>query len=213
MNRTDMPASIAQAIGWLNEHSRSDAKWMLGGSCSLLLQGVNLDQTPRDIDIYADTEDAIELRECWKAAAVDDAVWDQTAMYHSLLSHYDCHHCSIELVGQFVVSTEWCCYATRIASVLWHYQVNGFIDGMQVPLLPLAHELAFNLLRAREDRVLAIAAVMNEHPEQHIAAMKAVLAQCEPSSAMRTKVIKVVPSFGPLLKQDTAGDRNEGVER
>lgn len=54
MTLNDMPELenvLAITIRKLNQVS---IPWLLGGSCSLLLQDVKLAKPPRDIDIYAD---------------------------------------------------------------------------------------------------------------------------------------------------------------
>ncbi|WFB60872.1 hypothetical protein [Paenibacillus sp. BR1-192] len=54
MTLNDLPElekALATAIHKLNQ---APVAWLLGGSCCLLLQGVELGKPPRDIDIYAD---------------------------------------------------------------------------------------------------------------------------------------------------------------
>uniref|UniRef100_A0AAE9PVG6 Uncharacterized protein n=1 Tax=Paenibacillus polymyxa TaxID=1406 RepID=A0AAE9PVG6_PAEPO len=57
-----LPHNLAVALSSLAESwSTVSVPWMLGGSCSLLVQEVELDRLPRDIDIYADIHAAKQL--------------------------------------------------------------------------------------------------------------------------------------------------------
>ncbi|WKL02675.1 hypothetical protein Q0F98_01795 [Paenibacillus amylolyticus] len=49
--------------------------WLLGGSCGLLLQGVELQQAPRDIDIYADVAAAKELHLSARGKCLTSLLW------------------------------------------------------------------------------------------------------------------------------------------
>lgn len=199
MNKTQLATSIVQAIGWLKERSTSNTEWMLGGSCSLLIQGVSLSNPPQDIDIYADSESATALHHVWKEAAVDLPEWNETPIYRSLLSHYTCCDCAVELVGQFRIQTSWCSYETVIQDVLWSQRIEVQLDNRTISIMPLSHELIFNLLRDRLDRVEAIAAVIRRQPEAHKDAMHLLLRQCNPTHAMAVKVCEWIPEWDSEL--------------
>ena len=63
---------LATAIHKLNQ---VPVAWLLGGSCSLLLQDVTLDKLPRDIDIYTDTGGVQPLHESLASMAADAPAW------------------------------------------------------------------------------------------------------------------------------------------
>ncbi|MGZ9586895.1 hypothetical protein [Paenibacillus marinisediminis] len=202
MNCTEMPNSIVRALQWLSEHNETHEKFLLGGSCSLLLQGVHMAKPPRDIDIYADSQEAATLHNYWRDAAIDEQEWNESKIYRSLLSHYGCSDSSVELVGQFIIATDWCRYETKVTTVLWQHRSSAELDGVSIPLMPLSHELVFNILREREDRVEAIAGAMSGHVEQHVDAMKAVLEQCAPTNAIINQLQALLPDLMNRLAYD-----------
>jgi len=191
---------IMGTIEQLVASANNDIKhWMLGGSCGLVLQGVPLGREPRDVDIYADEPDAKQLQEQWNPYATDAPEWNATSTYHSLLSHYQICGVPIELVGQFIVTTPQCQYNTIIRDALWNHRIIYNVDRFSIALMPLAHELVFNILRQREDRTASIAQVINAAPEQHIAAMNAVLANCSEPAYIRSIVNERCPNLMAFL--------------
>lgn len=187
------------ALEWLYNSNPSKALWLLGGSSSLLAQGVKLERAPQDLDLYADEPDAIALQGCWSEWSTDKPEWSVTAMYRSLLSHYLVDGFAVELVGNFTVKQDWCCYETAIHSALWKHRAEWCMDGVTVPLTPLSHELVFNLLRGRDDRTQAIADRMELHSDQHADALRTVLNQCEPKEYISGKLLKLVPKTIALV--------------
>lgn len=202
MNKTQLPTSIVQAIDWLNKRTASDAGWMLGGSCSLLIQEVCLSKPPQDIDIYADSQTAVKIHNSWKEASIDVQEWNETSMYRSLLSHYTCCDCPVELVGQFHIQTSWCRYETVVHDVLWNHRILVSVGNQIIAIMPLSHELIFNLLRDRLDRVDAIAAVIRQHPDRHIHAMRTLVQQCAPADIITAKVCEWIPEWKSLLDNE-----------
>lgn len=155
--------------------------WLIGGSTGLLLQGTPLAQEPRDIDLYADREDATVLHRLLHAYSIDVQEENASGMYRSLLSHYEIAGKRIELVGAFHVSSGESRYVTEAAYLAEHWaekvQLCNSQGQEQVRLMPLAHELIFNVLRGREDRYEAAAAQMKQHAPQHLSAVRAILAR------------------------------------
>ncbi|WP_051286833.1 hypothetical protein [Paenibacillus taiwanensis] len=199
MNEMKLPPSIEGALLWLKAQDIHNTRWLLGGSCSLLLQGVELDRLPRDIDIYADTKHAEQLHTFWLTCSIDTPQWNESPIYRSLLSHYSCDHNAIELVGEFSVRTDWCTYQTVISDVLWNQRIQKHSGKVMLNLTPLSHELVFNVLRDRSDRVVTIAESINRNPMQHVDAMKAVLGQCKPNHMIQRKLIAQVPVLMELV--------------
>ncbi|GGH24587.1 hypothetical protein [Paenibacillus segetis] len=142
--------------------------WLLGGSSGLWLQGVSLGAPPRDIDIYADMEDVEQLHDQLTEIMLDEPRLDKSGLYISRLSHYRLGNLTMELVGGFEVNTLDASYVTEVSSVLLEEAVLYQLEGVIVPLMPLSHELVFNVLRERPDRYFAIAEVMRSSLEQHL---------------------------------------------
>ncbi|MEO2207203.1 hypothetical protein ABGV42_26135 [Paenibacillus pabuli] len=141
--------------------------WLLGGSCGLLLQQVELQQAPRDIDVYADLAAAHGLHQSAPGIALDKPVVDRTGPYASLLSHYQVGECALELVGGFEVWSRQSWYRIEIEQLLVHHAPQAQLDTYTLRLMPLAHELLFNLLRGRADRYEPIAEAIRKDPQLH----------------------------------------------
>lgn len=142
-------------------HTRgSDSIWLVGGSTGLLLQGVQLDALPRDLDLYADRRDVEELHRALRRYSTDEQTESETPIYRSILSHYEMNGVKVELVGAFEVrsmGSEYRVEAEYLART--HALTVPYGEGEAVRLMPLAHELVFNVLRDRPDRYEAIARV------------------------------------------------------
>jgi len=149
--------------------------WVLGGSCSLMLQGVGITTAPRDMDVYADLVDASAIHELLRDIAVDEPHYDRTERYVSVLSHYALDSISIELVGGFEVRSEGGFYRTEIAELLASSAVQAEVQGQSLSLMPLAHEFVFNVLRSRPDRYVNIAAAMRKEPQKHMPLLAVLL--------------------------------------
>ncbi|MFB8375638.1 hypothetical protein [Paenibacillus taichungensis] len=141
--------------------------WLLGGSCGLLLQQVELQQAPRDIDVYADITAAKLLHTSAPGMVLDEPVVDKTGPYASLLSHYQVGTCALELVGGFEVWSRKSWYRIEIEHVLAKYAPEAKVGSYTLRLMPLAHELLFNLMRGRADRYEPIARQIRQRPELH----------------------------------------------
>lgn len=145
-----------------------EGAWLLGGSCGLWLQGVALAAAPRDIDVYADLETAGRLHERLQPFATDQPRHDRSGLYSSQLSHYGIGASTVELVGGFEVRTAGAFYRTEVESVLAPVAPRVTLRDIAFPVMPLAHELVFNLLRERPDRYLPIASMIRKEPDRHL---------------------------------------------
>lgn len=132
--------------------------WLVGGSTGLMLQGVPLAAAPRDLDVYIDREQAADMHEALKPYAVDEQEESQTPLYRSILSHYDIGGVKVELVGAFEVralDSEYKVEAGYLSALEAARLTQPGLDNVR--LMPLVHELIFNVMRARADRYEAIA--------------------------------------------------------
>ncbi|MFU1794820.1 hypothetical protein ACM1RC_13215 [Paenibacillus azoreducens] len=153
--------------------------WLVGGSCGLLLQNVHLDAMPRDIDIYTDEIHVKELHKLLIEYSVDEPALSETSNYRSILSHYKLDGYLTELVGSFRVRTHGSCYDVLVDEMLLLEAVTADLEGTSIPLMPLGHELVFNVLRGRADRYEAIAAAMKANLPAHLPLLKRI---CNASS-------------------------------
>ncbi|REK77263.1 hypothetical protein [Paenibacillus paeoniae] len=158
------------------------SSWVLGGSSALLLRGLPLDAPPRDIDLYCDDDDASVIHNALIDYAIDEPAFSETDIYRSTLSHYRIGPIHVELVGGFRVRSMDCCYKVNVKELLLPYgdaiELHERLDGapVYVRVVPLAHELWFNTLRQREDRVKAITAEMRKQPLAHQPVLAAIAA-------------------------------------
>lgn len=169
--------SLTDIAGWLDQGSGS-TRWLLGGSCGLLLQGIPLDEAPRDIDLYVDGDAVQTLHGQLKTHTVvlDGPEPNETRMYRSVLSHYQAGDYKVELVGDFEVRARESYYRVHIDKNLYDHAQRIALDSHTVFLMPLAHELIFNLLRDRRDRYERIAKQMAAEPEHHAALVEQIIA-------------------------------------
>ncbi|NIK77574.1 hypothetical protein FHS15_002710 [Paenibacillus castaneae] len=154
----------------------SSSKWIVGGSAGLLLRGVPMDAEPRDLDIYCDDEDVQSIYQALIEYAVDEPVISITGIYRSRLCHFVIENVQVELVGGFVVSALGCRYETEVRKLLMLYGEELTWAAISHPavVVPLAHELWFNVLRGRMDRVELIINAFAEAPERHEEALRAI---------------------------------------
>lgn len=160
----------------------SGVRWVLGGSAGLALRGARLSSAPRDLDIYADAASVQSLHDRLKPFALDGPVWDESGSYRSLLAHYGIAGTSVELVGDFEVKARGSRYKTEVDGLLYE---NGDIwpSGSDKPgraairLVPLGHELIFNVLRKRQDRSREAARLIRENPGAHLPVLDRLIAR------------------------------------
>ncbi|MBA2942267.1 hypothetical protein HZF08_28755 [Paenibacillus sp. CGMCC 1.16610] len=150
-------------------------RWLIGGSCGLLMQNVDIGRSPRDLDIYVDKNDVSAIHASLQDYSVDTPVYSQTNIYASILSHYQIHGDAVEVVGDFKVQALDSSYQVEAAYLWENHSHTAMIDSLEVKVMPLAHELLFNLLRKRPDRYEAILKTMRAAPELHMPALHALL--------------------------------------
>ncbi|MFC4777551.1 hypothetical protein ACFO9Q_12205 [Paenibacillus sp. GCM10023252] len=154
-----------------NAAKDSGISWVVGGSAGLLLRGIPLPEMPRDLDLYADIGDADLLHERLLPYATDQQAVSETPIYLSKLSHYRIAGIAIELVGGFVITARNCRYEVEVRNCLLpRAAACGMIEA-EASLVPLAHELWFNVLRERYDRVAVIAEAIRREPQAHLDAL------------------------------------------
>jgi hypothetical protein len=174
--KIDIPLEILEALELIHNHlQKKKAAWLVGGSCGLMLQEVAIEQPPRDLDIYVDAKAAAVVYEALRMFATDQLVLSQTDRYVSLLSHFRIANVSVEVVGGFEVHADQSCYQVEVVGFLQSFGVSYDSKNCQIGLMPLAHELVFNILRQRPDRYKAIAETMRTNPKKHLTPLNKIL--------------------------------------
>lgn len=161
-------SNIIRALAAVNRLAGS-GNWVVGGSAGLLLRGFELPAKPRDLDLYCDEEDMRLLHDRLRPYAIDVPAYSETDIYRSWLSHYELEGVRVELVGGFRVTAFDCFYRTEVREVLLPLGLPVTTDGLAAAsvVVPLAHELWFNALRGRPDRVKPIAEAFAADPSAH----------------------------------------------
>ncbi|PAD79705.1 hypothetical protein [Paenibacillus campinasensis] len=168
MTINDIQPELSEALSIVaRQLNQAGPNWLLGGSCGLLLQGVTLDRPPRDMDVYADAEGIGKLHDVLSDHTLDKPAVDEEEMYLSIRGHYEVNEILLELIGGFKIRVGGSVYTTEIDNLLYPAAPATVINGHSVHLMPLAHELVFNVLRDRPDRYLAISESIRLQPEAH----------------------------------------------
>lgn len=155
---------IYRALASVIDATCSDCPdWIVGGSAGLLLRKLPLQARPRDLDLYCDNEDVEGIYDKLSGFAVDEPEWSVTDIYRSRLCHFNIDGVSVELVGGFEVTAGESFYRTEVKGLLIPYGDRLIVEGTSKAayVVPLAHELWFNALRDREDRVQLITESFN----------------------------------------------------
>ncbi|RKP57069.1 hypothetical protein D7Z26_03535 [Cohnella endophytica] len=185
----DVPESAISRVAELLEGC--DASWVVGGSTGLALRGAKLERAPRDIDIYADQKDIRLIHDRLRAFTIDGPKSDRTERYDSILSHYQIEDASIEVVGDFRVTALDSVYQTEVADFLFPNRDRAQVNGRDIPIVPLGHELIFNLLRERKDRALIAGGLIIERTERHLPLLNDLLRKNRISAAVAAEAIAI----------------------
>jgi hypothetical protein len=179
---------VLQAAQMLQNALRdNEAHWLIGGSCGLQFHGIELAQEPRDLDIYLDTRHVDLLHDALQGHSLDKPENSTTDIYTSMLSHYLFAGMQVEAVGGFSIRKKGSLYRVEASYLMKHHALRVQMQEAVLCVMPLAHELLFNLLRDRPDRYRAIAVAMLQESELHMPALKDLLTrnQWEPEFLSR----------------------------
>ncbi|ETT44112.1 MULTISPECIES: hypothetical protein [unclassified Paenibacillus] len=173
MAGSGIPYVVETALGRIAEEldsmgSGKPPVWLLGGSCGLLLHGVQLSAAPRDIDLYCDLEDTAKLHQALLRYTVCAPEEDHSGGCYSLRGLYFIGEVKVELVGGFRIGGGSGQYSVDIRT-LQPYAPKCTYEGVgRLALMPLVHELIFNLLRGRDERCHAIAELIKRDAAGHL---------------------------------------------
>lgn len=170
---TGNPLSALRRLAELLEDC--DARWVVGGSTGLALRGAKLERAPRDLDVYADREAVIAIHERLADYALDGPADNETDRYRSVLSHYKLEDTIVELVGDFRIAARGSVYRTEVDHSLYPSGDSVNAEGMTVMLIPLGHELIFNLLRDRMDRAEVAGRLMAADADRQLPLLRALI--------------------------------------
>ncbi|WP_052476372.1 nucleotidyltransferase family protein [Cohnella kolymensis] len=196
---TGFPASALSLLA--DKLTGCEASWVVGGSTGLSLRGASLERPPRDLDVYADLASVPILHARLSEYAVDGPAENETERYRSILSHYSMEETIVELVGHFRVRAVRSEYMTEVDDVLYPNADIIHIKGHQVRLVPLAHELIFNLLRERMDRASVVGELIAHDPARHLPLLYKLLATNHISPDVAQRALSL--AAGAAVQEDT----------
>jgi hypothetical protein len=153
------------------------AKWLIGGSCGLQIGQIELNASPRDLDIYVDMDDVAVVFHALQEFATDGPEFSQTAIYSSVLSHFLMEGIQVEVVGGFQIAAKDSIYNVNATYLYDNHALHAELGEIALFVMPFAHELLFNIMRDRPDRYEPIALAMLQKPEIHMPALQDLLAR------------------------------------
>ncbi len=167
---------LVQAIHTIHQRlSHLSAPWLIGGSCGLILHNLPIQSTPRDLDIYVDRVFIDEFHHALSDFATDSPILSETDRYESILAHYQIAGITLEIVGGFHVHVTGATYQTRVTELLYSFSSIIDLAGTKIHIMPLAHELLFNLFRERPDRYELIAQAIRAQMDMHLTCLNVLL--------------------------------------
>jgi len=175
-----------------------EARWVVGGSTGLVLRGANLERAPRDIDVYVDQDAVPYIHARLSPYHLDGPEDNQTDRYHSILSHYRIAGTMVELVGNFRVSALQSLYVTEVNDFLFAASDKVDLDGHEIPLVPLGHELLFNLLRERKDRAAVAGELIAKDCEKQLPILQALIQRNKLSPEISVEALKLTKADYPI---------------
>ncbi|TLS53084.1 hypothetical protein FE782_06865 [Paenibacillus antri] len=200
MTSAQLPPALAEALRTAADRwSSVPSPWLVGGSCGLTYHEVPIAAAPRDLDIYVDAEGADAFHRALADFAVDEQQYNETERYRSVLSHYAIGGVTVELVAGFEVREPGALYRVDIAGAMRTYALRADANGASIGVMPLAHELAFNLLRHRPDRYERIAAAMRSDLPSHLPALIRILEDNRFDENWRARLLGLLDVPGDIL--------------
>jgi hypothetical protein len=179
--------------------------FLIGGSCGLQLHGIELAQQPRDLDIYLDENQVQVLFDTLEQYAIDLPQTSTTELYTSTLSHYFMAGMQVEAVGGFRVHKKGSFYKVEASYLLEHHALQLQVNGAVLSVMPLAHELLFNMLRDRPDRYEAVVSAMLREPQLHMQILQDLLKRNQWESEFLQQLEKLFKSALYTLENRSRG--------
>ncbi|XID94252.1 hypothetical protein ACF3MZ_06940 [Paenibacillaceae bacterium WGS1546] len=191
--RNEVPAAALAKLAALLDR---EIRYVVGGSTGLALRGAALERPPRDLDLYVDETEIGLAHAKLREYALDGPEESTTDKYRSILSHYRIGGTTVELVGRFRVSAGQSVYATEVNEVL--YPASDWLGppGGEIPVVPLGHELLFNVLRDRPDRAALAGRLIADRPEQHMPLLQELVRRNRLSDETAAVVMRYAGAWG-----------------
>ena len=120
-----------------NDLEKNNIPWVLVGSLSLYLQGVNIE--PEDIDILTTREGALKLNALWDKFKIKSVSFSETSSFRSYYGRFEIDGILVEVMGELEqrMNDEWVSLMNRLIN-----PVIITIAGARIPVSPLEDQLA-----------------------------------------------------------------------
>ena len=125
----------------------SGVRWVLAGSVSLALQGVNV--SPNDIDILTDKEGAFEINRIFKDYEVKPVRFRRSRFFQSYFGEFKIEGVKVEIMGDLkeLVEGEWRSLSQRLST-----SRIIEVEGIKLPVSPLEDQLkSYQALRRKKN--------------------------------------------------------------
>ncbi|MGQ4833783.1 MAG: nucleotidyltransferase domain-containing protein [Candidatus Asgardarchaeia archaeon] len=132
-----VPKKIIDALKIIvDDFKKHKIKWVIAGSLSLALQGVDI--VPKDIDIITTKEDALRLNKIWKEYTIKSVSFGQTEFFRSYFGIFQINDVKIEVMGNLEEKRKdkWVSLMNRL-----NFPKYVIIENMQLPVSPLEDQL------------------------------------------------------------------------
>ncbi|MHA2380725.1 MAG: nucleotidyltransferase domain-containing protein [Candidatus Thorarchaeota archaeon] len=139
-----------------------EIRWVVAGSTSLALQGVEVE--PHDIDILTNRDGAFQIGELLSEFEVEPVSFGQSELFKSYLGRFEMSGVRVEVMGELraCVGDEWISYEERLSSP----QFVEF-ESVRVPVSSLKQQLeSYELLGREKDsqRIARIRELLGRNP-------------------------------------------------
>lgn len=132
-----IPQNFLNAVKIVSgEFRKNGINWVLVGSSSLALQGVDI--VPNDIDVLTSKEDALKCNSILKEFLVKPVEWSKTERYDSYFGEFRIEGVKVEIMGGLKVKKgdDWIDLIHRLE------KPRQILNGkMQIPVSPLEDQL------------------------------------------------------------------------
>ena len=132
-----IPDEILTVLKFIvEEFEKYKFKWVVAGSLSLALQGV--DVTPKDIDIITTKDVALQLNTLWKEYIVREVSYGETSHYRSYFGIFRISGVNVEVMGDLEErrNDKWVSLMHRLQN-----PTIITINNIKVPVSPLEDQL------------------------------------------------------------------------
>ncbi len=126
---------------------KHNIEWVLAGTLSLALQGVNIE--PKDVDILTNAEDALKTNLVFKDFLVREVSFSRYDLFESYFGEFNIFGVKVEVMGDLreKIGGEWLVLNDRLGNVEFVK-----VDSFFVPVPPLQDQLvAYEKLGREKD--------------------------------------------------------------